>query len=381
MKILTLIPMLLFILNCQSLTLQNSSLGKRSPSNLQFTQQELQTRKDDEQFAELLASLNLENSTITTTDDDKGKYFFEYKANASSVGIKVHLVEFKKDKLNLDQIGKWIPENESNLVEPQVFAYNLGRFLNMSELVVPATYYKMGPKGLSLFLPMLKCETENGLHQKNCIQIRNQLQKNPNSMLGAFIEHVKGEQEIADLTIINDSNINGVLNPNHPIAKFINAKEAMPSANKQMHLGVEFKIKDDNYIKAQNTELELAKQFSKIMVLDMLVGQWDRFSGGNIEAVYSKKKNTVSFMAIDNGGASMIGPTQPFYFNYVTRFDTNQIERVKKLIELLKADKAGTSAGLGITTNSANILERAEQLIVHVDKQISLYGANKVYFP
>lgn len=371
---------LILLAGCQS---KNSILenSDRTPSNIKFSAEELENDKDDLKFLEMMSTLDLENSTVTKTTADVGKYFLEYKKTSTSAGVRVHLVELKDGKIDLDKIGKWVPENSANVVEVQVVAYNLARFLHMGDLAAPSAYYTMGPKGLALFLPMLKCESEKkGQHQDNCKNIRAALKKNPNAMVGSFVDQISNEQEVLKMNTFKGAG-NGKLDQSHPIAKFINVKGPMPSADVQMDLGLTFENAEGKKVKGQNSQLNLARQFSKIMVLDILTGQWDRFSGGNIEAIFKKKKNVVQFIAIDNGGASMKGAAKLLYWEAVTRFDKAQIERVEHLLNLLKNDKAATAAGLGIKSDTASLVGRIEKLLAHVEAQVKTHGEAKAFFP
>lgn len=357
-------------------------IGSRTPSGVKFSPAELETSDKDIAFLDMVSTIDFEGAVVEKTEANVGKYFFEYKSTHTSVGIKLHKIELEDGAVDTDKIGKWVPTNSANDVEAQVVAYSIGRFLNMKYLVVPSAYYTMGPKALALFKNMLKCESEKaGQHKDNCIKIRDALKKNPNSMLGSFVDHVKDEVEVPNMNTFKGSYANnGKLNPNHAIAKFIKANGPMPSAEKKMDLGVTFKV-DKKTIKPTETELELSRQFSRIMVLDILTGQWDRFSGGNIEAVYKEKKDVVQFLAIDNGGASMKGAAKLLYWEAVTRFDKAQIDRVQNLLTLLKDDPEGTSAGLGLKSGTTSLIGRCEKLLDHVAAQIKAHGEAKTFFP
>lgn len=128
------------------------------------------------------------------------------------------------------------------------------------------------------------------------------------------------------------------------------------------------------------SELELARQFSKIMVLDMLLGQWDRWSGGNVEAGIEGSR--VYFVARDNGGASVVGTSHlAKYKGIVTRFDRDQIERLRLLGELLShpATAGEMAQRLGVISSRHSLLERSKQILDHVRAQERAHGS-KAYF-
>lgn len=384
LTIIATLSLTLFLLNCQtSKTNISSILGNRFPSSAKFSPADLTNTEKDAEFLEFMASLDLENSTVSKTVENIGKYFFSYKSSSTSVGIKVERLELEDGTVDGKKVGKWVPTNSANDVESQVVAFNLSRFLNMSQLVVPSAYYHLGPKALALFKPMLKCEIEKGQHKDNCLKIRKELEdKKPASMIGSYVGHVKDEKEVPNMnTFKGKYATNGKLNPNHPIAKFIKSSNPMPSPEKKMDLGIVFEKGKNKSYKAQETELELARQFSKIMVLDILTGQWDRFSGGNIEAIYNPSKDAVQFMAIDNGGASMKGDAKLLYWEAVTRFDKAQIDRVQDLLTLLKEDPEGTQAGLALLSSSKSLAARCQKLLDHVADQVKTQGPALTFFP
>jgi hypothetical protein len=146
----------------------------------------------------------------------------------------------------------------------------------------------------------------------------------------------------------------------------------VPSASRRMSLRG---IKDGT-----GSELELARHFSQIMALDILTGQWDRWSGGNVEATTDGSR--VYFLACDNGGASMTGPgTFAKYSRIVTRFDRAQIQRVERVVQLLGGhdQSAELVAALHLSSDPRFLLNRAQTLLAFVRTQASQHG-DATYF-
>jgi len=339
-----------------------------------LTADDFQVSKDDEQFADLVSSLNLEDP----------KYIFVYKSSSTSVGMKVSVNQTKSDGTTKEKkLATWLPSNSAANIESQVVAYKLGQFLGMGDYVVRSAYYPLGPKAIARFKPMLNCAKEKGQHYDNCVAVLAMINKNPNSLDGVWREHVKDDTEVPGL--IASAKPNGTLNTKSIIGQFISATGPMPSADKKMSL-VKFQDpKDPKNPKAKilptDTELNLAREFSEIMVLDVLTGQWDRFSGGNIEAIYDEKNDVVQFIAKDNGGASMNGAGYKAYYTFLTRFDADQIERVQRLLDLLQADPQGVATALELRSKPASLIARCQKLLAHVKSVEAQYGANKTYFP
>lgn len=319
---------------------------------------------------------------MTSFDAEDPDILFEFKTSSTSVGIKMAIEEInEKGEKDKDKIGTWLPKNSAANPEAQVVANYLGQFLHMSKYVVPSDYLTLGPKATARFKQLLDCTKGGKMWKDNCKNIAAQLAKTPNSIDGMLRDHTKGEAEVPKM--IAAASPNGTLNKNSVIGKFISATGPMPSADKQMDLGIKFEDPKDKTKKILPTdsELNLARQFSKIMVLDILTGQWDRFSGGNIEALYDKKNNVVQFIARDNGGASMVGNGYSLYYTFLTRFDADQIARVERLLALLEANPNEVVAALKMRSKPDSLIKRCKKLLAHVEATEAKYGTEATFFP
>jgi hypothetical protein len=320
--------------------------------------QEFQTTNTDLKFEELMSSLNVNAPNIT----------FEYKNTGTSVGMKIER-DGKK-------IGKWAPNQSATNVEGQVVAYHLARFLGMSEIVMPSAYFRITGRALATFKRMLESAPEkNKWRRINRDEILQKIARNPSSLTGVYMAHLKTDNpEVRGLAAAESNTINS----SHPIAQFIRASAPMPSTRMMSLAGI--KSRDGRIPYA--SELELARQFSKIMVLDILTGQWDRWSGGNVEAGYDGDR--VFFFARDNGGSSMNGPgTFKKYSSIVTRFDRGQYERLQHLAAVLKQPESARefAAKIHLSAKPSILLSRVNQVLAHIQRQVDIYGANAAFFP
>ena len=314
---------------------------------------ELQTTPQDVAFAKQMSELNFNAEGIRLT----------YKDGGTSVGMKI-------DQGN-EKLGKWLPRNSAGNPEAQVVSYQLGRFLAMSALVMPSAYYKLDGEALSIFRKLLQ-----GAQEKNRWRRENRdlnlaaIAQNPSGIIGVFTPYLEHKSE--EVVGLANSSAN-TINSADPIARFIRADGPMPSGSRRMSLRG---VKEGG----SESELELARQFSRIMVLDILTGQWDRWSGGNVEA--ATDGSSVHFVARDNGGASMTGPgTNAKYSHIVTRFDRVQIERVEKLVQLLSDRDQSTQLieALHLSSDPRFLLNRAQTLLAFVSTQASQHG-DAAYF-
>lgn len=329
-------------------------LQERAPSSIPA--EEFQTSNDDAKFDALVSTLDLNAPEMK----------YEYKSSGTSLGFKIETAE--------DKVGKWLPTNAAANPEAQVVSYWLARFLFMSELVVPSAYYTVQGRALEEFKNMLK-----NAREKNSLRLENQqallatLEKNPDSLWGSFTSPIKNFEAIGVANAAANT-----INSSHPMAQFIRADGPLPSAEKQVAIkGV--KVKGGKI--PLNSELNLARELSRVMVLDLLTGQWDRFSGGNLEATYDKKTNQVHFLFRDNGGASMAGnASTKKYLGIVSRFDRAQISRVQRLRDLLAEDAEGVAKSLQMKSKPLSLVNRVAALLEQVKILEEKFGAEKVYF-
>lgn len=320
--------------------------------------QDFQTTKTDLKFEELMNTLDINAGDIT----------FEYKNTGTSVGMKV----YRGDK----NIGKWMPDQSATNIEGQVVAYHLARFLGMSQIVMPSANFRMTGRALETFRSYLQNAPErNKWRRINRDDILAKIARDPSGLNGVYLAHLKTDSpEVRGLA--NDAA--NTINSSHPIAQFIRANGPMPSTRQMSLAGVKNKEGRVPY----EGEVELARQFSQIMVLDILTGQWDRWSGGNVEAGYDGDR--VFFLARDNGGSSMNGNgTFKKYSTIVTRFDRAQYQRLQALQAVLS--DANTAADfvqkIHLKSNPAILRARVNQVLAHIMAQASAYGEQNAFFP
>ncbi len=315
----------------------------------------------DASFAVVLAGLDLEDPA----------YQLAYKSSGTSLGLKITR-DGKK-------IGKWLPKNEGADPEAQVVSYYLGAYLGMPELVIPAGYHTVKGRALAEFHRMLLGAQERiPLRARNQQALLKALERNPHSMEGIFTQ--PGESfELAELIDTNGYHGLGTLRQDQQIARLLHAENPMPSRERELDLGSRKRI---NGRKPVNDELTLARELSKIMVMDVLCGQFDRFSGGNLEGTVGED-GKLHFIARDNGGAGLVpGSGKPEqYFELVSRFDSAQIRLVRALALELAQDSADVAARLRIRSNPETFISRVNQLLAFVDRQLRRHGEERVFFP
>lgn len=335
----------------------------------------LQTKKRDVKFSEMMENLDLASSNIK----------MEYKMGSTSAGLKV----LRKDKY----IAYWVPDIKDHAVpEGQVVSYYLGRFLHMSELVAPSQYLAMPTNHLETLENFIRQDQQqvtaddNQFRDFHLAQILTSIQESKaknEPMMGAIVLRMGGRFVVDNLVFWEENRFN----PDTLLAKFIRADQPQPSNKKIMNLE-EF-YPEEGQVNL-STEMDLAKELSQILVLDMLMGQWDRFSGGNIEARFDESDEDPSigklhFLARDNGGASLsdpflAAPDFPIYLTLVTRFDRGQIKRIELLDQLLESDPELVREILQMKSSVDLLQQRVKLVLAHVNEQVRKYGEDRAYF-
>ncbi len=278
--------------------------------------QALPGNSNDLAFDAFVKSLDLE---------DPG-FDFLYKTgkhDGSSIGF--HVAEQGQRK-----IGTFAPYNSSSDPEAEVVTYRLARFLEVSDIYNPVTYYEIGPRASSRFKVMLKKHSESDPDRlANRTRIMAQFAEKPDRMFGIYRYRMKGNKYT--VTVLGTE---GQLNTGHPLATFIRANGPLPSSNTMSLPGV--KGQRSEYPKPIETELELARQLSIIMVVDQLTGQWDRF-WRNLEAV-SDRDGRLRLLSRDNGGANLDDGWEwhPLYERWVSRYDREMVSKLTMLNAFLQ---------------------------------------------
>ena len=121
-----------------------------------------------------------------------------------------------------------------------------------------------------------------------------------------------------------------VLNSDYPFLKALSASEAQPRKGEKNTI-----LKD--YI---GDEYELSKVFSQQLTLDVMFGQYDRFSGGNI-IIEKDEEGVAHFISSDNGGADVVvsKSISEKVARMFSRYDRNLIAVMKDLNHFLKGGK------------------------------------------
>jgi hypothetical protein len=332
--------------------------------------QELPGIKRDRDFDELTKTLDLEQPGLE----------FVYKTGrhqGSSVGFHIAEPGHRKS-------ATFLPYNSSSDPEAEVVSYRLARFLGVSDIYNPVTYTQLGPLAAARFKLLLSRQRESDPDRRaNYLRIVNQLNVNPKSIFGIYRHRPKGNKYPA-----NSLGFAGQFNQGSAMAPLIQASGPLPTDKLISLPGV--KGERPEYPKPAEKESELARQLSVIMVVDQLMGQWDRF-WRNLEAS-GDSAGRLQLLARDNGGATVDDwEWHGNYNRWVSRYDRDVMATLSRLHSFLKGssprfagfDDVGTwktAVGFRKASSFATFKRKLELL---VEKRLPglerQYGA-RVYF-
>lgn len=224
-------------------------------------------------------------------------------------------------------IGAFRCETATTSVEGELVTCNLARFLGCPEVVIPTVPFTLKGRGLAAFRDALKREhfSEED-EESDRLQILQTIEDEPKALEGFLKEALPANA--AKYTAIEQPHVapNGALNRADPIARFLDRRAPQP--------GTEL-FTPPGFPHAAPMR-QLARELSDILLIDALVGQWDRFSGGNLHLV--ERNGHAHFVAYDNGGAAFEGDHGYLarFKSWVTRFDCPVAARVVALDAFLE---------------------------------------------
>lgn len=236
----------------------------------------------------------------------------------SSGGTSVYAVV----KRNGRPLGAVLPENAATRLSGEVLSFRLSQILGVAKIYQPGFYLRLEEKNLKAFKDIVPTTPYQGVHkEQNRKSILERIQKNPQGIHAIFKDWSYKPKDYDALVNVaaNKINTSHVLKGSRtPFASFLKCEGPTPSKNVTVSMN-----------KGTTTEYEAAKELSTVFVIDGLVQQWDRFSGGNLQTLQLGDK--VHFAAYDNGG-TWGGPSwTKKYTDIVSRFDQDVAQKVIEL--------------------------------------------------
>ncbi len=265
---------------------------------------------------------------MKTVNLDDPRLRLEYKkptSDGSTIGMFIGVGDKPTDR-------SFVPTNPSSIPEAEVVAYRLSRFLGISRLFYPVDYYQLGPKATATFAAMVKATPETAKDRaENRGMVLAELKANPNSILGIYRQRPKTKMFTASAL-----GSEGKLDQTTGLSQEIKATGRMPDERKIPLAGIKGGQAGFPDVPTEQ-RVELARQLSTIFVMDMLLGQWDRF-WNNLEAS-GDQNGRLKLISRDNGGATLDDwEGHDTYNRWVSRFDRELIARLTALNAFLKGE-------------------------------------------
>ena len=228
-------------------------------------------------------------------------------------------------------IGAILPENSATSIEGETTSWNVARMLGFPKLSQPAAPITLKGRALASFRDQLASSSFRGQKEQNRKNVLQRIDANPDGIPVVFKQWLPIRPVGLDSLVNPGLSPNGRLRSDTALARFLRHDKPMPGLE-PMSLK---EVRD-----ATAPEVELARQLSNILLADALVGQWDRFSGGNIHAYVLEGK--LQLASLDNGGATVTSGNGFLtrFEESVTRFDAGTVDHLRAMRAFLKGEAA-----------------------------------------
>lgn len=223
-------------------------------------------------------------------------------------------------------MGAFTPRNGAGNPNTGIAYFNMAAILGYDGICRPGVRYEAGPRATAALKSLIEhAAIKGGERLKNKARILKDIAAG--GPLKGYVKASKPKDGIA-LNSIGNPHVapNGAPAGGHPIIAALQASNAKPKAGTQLTLA-------KGYV---GDELELAREYSVIMTLDAIFGQWDRYSGDNLY-VRKGEDGRAYFYAVDNDGSD-IGSSSSWTernLSWLSRYDRNVIARLKEVYEFL----------------------------------------------
>lgn len=266
--------------------------------------------------------MNLEDTALFTLAEISG---------TTSINIKVQKKDATDEK-GYKSYGSFVTTNEAANPNAEIAYFNLAAIVGADSFYRPAVRYELGPKAKVTFKKVLTATPVKGvMRTNNKKNILKALEK-PVDLRGCV--KAKKEDFSVELEDMVGPSVPGMLplKATHPVVKFIRGNSVAPKRGDTIQL-------KNLYI---GDALTLSREFSIMMTLDVVFGQYDRLSGGNV--VIMKDENQVAhYYATDNGGAYVVASTGNALktAKSFSRFDKKTILKLQELHAFLQNPALG----------------------------------------
>lgn len=263
--------------------------------------------------------------------EDTNLFAFKELSGSSSINLKIQKIDAEDEK-GYKSFGSFVTVNEAANPNVEIASFNLAAIVGADSFYRPTIRYELGTRAKEEFKNLLLATPIKGsMRNKNKENILIAIEKSE-PLLGCV--KAKKEDFSVALDSMIDTNWRGIVSINSklPVVKFIQAGNAQPKTGDPITLKTGY----------TGDALQLAREFSIMLTIDVVFGQYDRLSGGNI--VITKDENQIAhFYATDNGGAYVVDsiPNAKKTASMFNRYDKKTIQKLRELNAFLQDPSKG----------------------------------------
>lgn len=325
------------------------------------------------------------------TDFEAPGFVYNQLGGTTQIYLKIRKVD-PTDLVNgYKAYGTFVTGHGSSNPDTEIAYFNLAAILGHDDVIRPAIPYTLGKKAAQGFKILLEKEFAlpaplgDRRHDVRIPRLLDWLKTPP--LIGGLKAHK--EDTYAEYKSIADippgAGRGGPLK-NNPIIKALQATNAQPVAKKKVLLQTGY----------TGDLLQLAREYSNIMTLDVIFQQWDRYNNTNV-GLAKDYLNIAHFYITDNGGADMLDDLADINRNlsYFSRYDRKTIIKLKELYAFLVTPSKGflgyknaelfvVDLGLYSEKNPAEyvrLLKRNLQLLLNKVAAVERKYGSKAYLP
>ncbi len=280
-------------------------------------------------------------------------------------------------------VGAFLPHNSATNPNTEAAYPGLAKVLGINGLFQNGTPYRLGPRGVQRFRNLIAATGSMPTsRRKNCDSIMAKTSKDASGLNGVFKVWDVRPYGYDDM-VSPSSGANGEPKLGHAVMRALQAGQSWPSSDQYVSFkGASARVAD------------LAAGHGIVMMFDALLGQWDRYSGGNVTVALSGK--TFYMFSADNGGATVSSSSWTSkHVAWMTRYPYEVVQKFNELEAFLEGRTAQfngykdplvfvRSIGL-VYDNSADtyrkqLLKNLKIIRAGVEKNVSNYGTSKAYY-
>ncbi|MEZ4815238.1 MAG: hypothetical protein R3A80_08560 [Bdellovibrionota bacterium] len=227
----------------------------------------------------------------------------------------------------------FVTRNEAANANSEIAYFNLARILGVDKLFRAAVPYTLGRNASRTFAALIERGSFRGMRAKNATEIAERLQSN--SLKGCLKEKKRGQA-----VVVNEISSDNAPKLRYQLISDLQANNPQPSDNNKTSMrGITKNERGSQVgIDVWAPRATIARQYSILMTLDAVFGQWDRYSGSNIGFRLKKdtQNNEVEVYSTDNGGADFWGTKWTLrQASWFSRYDKQVILDLQKIYSFL----------------------------------------------